>query len=354
MSTLYQIIQPLSDEQRIEARDRAAKIVLKSVGDRPDRKSYLNTSVSKYPVWFTRMIALLMGIVFVASAMPSMFRLFSAGRDYFMLGIQDANQAAIVGASTFLLSEFLIVLSTIAARVYFTGKGQRVFIIPVLMGLAMALVGNWTVVNPHDVFSLLETIIPVFTVLFVALIGERLVLESLETRHANERAYQEALQSWQIASSTPEQHPRYMPALANALRDALKLTNSEGAGATQRKALMSAFSVDHWKPLVWREMQADQWYAVDTGAPAELPALPVLPETTTPQRRKKADEPVTPDQQPTPIEEVAPVEQSRPFGNTAPGQGEWIANRDALVSIPTINQQPVSEYAATDNGNGTH
>jgi hypothetical protein len=245
------------------------------------------------------------------------------------------------------------VLSTIAARVYFTGRARLIFIIPVVMGLAMALVGNWTVVRPHDVFSFLEAVIPVFAVLFIAFIGERIILEALETRHANERAYQEALHSWQVASNTPEQHPRYMSALANALRDALKNANSEGSGATQRKALMSAFTVEHWKPLVWREMQADQWYAADTGAPLELPALPALPETTAPQRRKKIEESVMPEQQQT--VEVVIVDEPRPFGPTAPllervdqnGEGA-----DALANIQTIKQGIVNESAVSANGNG--
>jgi hypothetical protein len=335
MSTLYQTITPLTDEQRIDARERAAKIVLKSVGDKPQRAQFANTSISKYPAWFTRFIGGLIAVVFVAAAMPSLFRLFSAGRDYFLTGINDHWQAAVVGVSTFLLSEFLIVLSTIAARVYFTGRSRFIFIIPVVMGLLMALVGNWTVVKPHDVFSFLEAVIPVFAVLFIAFIGERIILEALETRHANERAYQEALHSWQVASGTPEQHPRYMSALANALRDSLKSANEQGAGATQRKALMSAFTVEHWKPLVWREMQADQWYAADTGAFAELPALPVLPETTTPQRRKKADE----------VEAV--LIEPRPFGPTAPDAGEHEF---------TPIMQPGTENASNGsvNGNGHH
>lgn len=336
MTTLYQTIAPLTDELRIDARERAAKIVLKSVGDRPHRSQFQNSSISKYPMWFTRLIGGLMAVVFIAAAMPSLFRLFSAGRDYFLSGINDHWQAAIVGVSTFLLSEFLIVLSTIVARVYFTGKARLIFIIPVVMGLLMALVGNWTVVNPHDVFSFLEAVIPVFAVLFIALIGERIILESLETRHANERAYQEALQSWQIASSTPEQHPRYIAALANALRDSLKVLNEQGPGASQRKALMSAFTVDHWKPLVWREMQADQWYAVDTGAPAELPALPALPESVPPQRRKAKET------------EAGTVEiEPRPFGNIPP-----IEEGNEFISM--IAPVSVNGGIASSNGNGNH
>lgn len=325
MSSLYQTIQPLSDEQRIEARSRAGKLVLKAVGDRPRREQFINATIGKYPLWFTRFVAGLMAVVFIAAGMPSLFRLYSAGRDYFMHGINDTLQASIVGFSTFMLAESLVILSTIAARVYFTGKARYIFVVPVIMGLMMALVGNWTVVQPKDLFSWLETLIPPFTVLFVALIGERLILESLETRHSNEKAYQEAVVGWQIASHAPEDHPRYGSALANVLREALRLANSEGTGATRRKELMSALSTEHWKALVYRELQADNWYATPL---TDVPELPALPEPT--KKRK---------------EEAASVEVVNPFGPNPPTQ-------DGHEFTPVIAM--AIESVSSDNGNGKH
>ncbi len=352
MTTLYQTFSQLSDEQRIDARERAAKLTLKAVGDKPRRESFLNSSVSKYPSWFTRFVAGLMAVVFVAAGMPSLFRLYSAGRDYFMLGINDSLQASIVGFSTFLLAESLVVLSTIAMRVYFTGRAQWFFGIPIFMGLSMALVGNHTVVQPHDPFSWLETIVPVFTVLFVAIIGERLVLESLETRHANEKAYQEALVSWQTAAHAPETHPRFASILANALRDALKVVNSEGSGATRRKELMSALSVEHWKALVYRELQADNWYATPLESVPELPALPE--QAPAPRRSRKSEQQPEAEQ---PIVEAVIVDEPRPFGQAAPGWESDApelnrAKSDALANMPMI--EPLIAPVSSANGNGKH
>jgi hypothetical protein len=192
-------------------------------------------------------------------------------------------------------------------------------------------------------------LVPPFTVLFVALIGERLILESLETLHANEKAYQEALICWQTAAHAPEQHPRYASVLANTLRDALRLANGEGSGATRRKELMSALNTEHWKALVYRELQADNWYATPLES---VPDLPALPEPT-PQRRK-AKESALPEQLP---EEAAPANEApRPFGNTALGwelvdQPES-AKLEDRASMPTI--EPLIAPVSSANGNGKH
>lgn len=300
---LYQSINPLSDDARIDARAKAAAIVVRAVGEQPRRDQFQHSAVSQYPAWFTGLIAVLMLIVFVAAALPSLFRLFTAGRDYFLLGIKDTGQAALVGTATFLLSEFVVILSTIAARVYFAGRARWIFAIPVIMGLLMALVGNWTVVQPHDLFSLLETIVPVFTLLFLALIGERLILDAIHTRHANEKAFQAALYDYQLAAASPEKHPRYMSALANALKAALIDVNGKGTGATARRELMSSLTNEHWKALVIRELQADEWYQGETTLP-EPPALPASAPAA-----KAVRQAVTP-------QEV--IVEARPFGQAAP------------------------------------
>jgi hypothetical protein len=52
------------------------------------------------------------------------------------------------------------------------------------------------------------------------------VLESVEQRHADECAYQEALAEWQTATANPEAHPQWAQFFANALRDALRRANN--------------------------------------------------------------------------------------------------------------------------------
>lgn len=272
-------LRPLTDEERLQASERARAVVIRAAGDKPNRAQYTDVSVSKYPAWVGRLTATLMAVVFVAAAMPSLFRLFTAGRDYFLHGIEEPVQAAIVGVSTFLLAEFLIVLSTISARVYFEGRARLVFVVPVGLGLAVALVGNWVVAQPGDVFGWLETLSPPLAVLFLALIGERLVLDAIERRHAGERAYQEALIEWQAATAEPERSPRWRSAYANALKATLQDVNSRGTGATARREVMANLSAGYWRSLVGREYAADSWHEQPAEAiePAPVQAVNFTP-----------------------------------------------------------------------------
>jgi len=91
------------------------------------------------------------------------------------------------------------------------------------------------------------------------------MLEAIEQRHANERAYQEAINDWQRAAVNPEAHPRWMQFYANALRDALRKANS------RRRETVEALTHGDWRALVYRELQADNWYEIpETPSPAAL------------------------------------------------------------------------------------
>jgi len=213
-----------------------------------------------------------MVIAFVASAMPSLFRLFTAGRDYFSHGIDSGWQAAIVGVSTFLLAEFLIILSTIAASTFYRGKQRLIWVFPVVMGLSMALVGNWVVTKPSDVFGWLETLIPPLSVLFIALAGERLILESIKTRHANERAFQQAMQAYNQVVNDPEQHSRWQQFHANALKESLQNAQSGGRGTKERLEIVQTLTNQEWASLVKRELMADRWCeSVESAETVEVP-----------------------------------------------------------------------------------
>lgn len=309
-----QAIHPLTDEQRIEAQQKAREIVVLSVGEQPTREAFQHTQVSHYPAWFTRVIAGLMIVVGLASAMPSLFRLYTAGSTYFLHGIDNAILASIVGVSTFLLAEFLIILSTISARVYFAGKARFIFVIPVCLGLAMALVGNWVIAQPTDLFGWLETLAPPIAVLFLALIGERLVLDAIESRHANERAYSVALQEWQKSTSNPEQSPRWQSAYVNALKQALISANAKGTGATQRRELLATLKREDWIQLVKRELDSEDWFHNHTPEPVE-------------------------------VEVVQPVKN--PFGKIHP-------EADAPEFMPMIESVNGNGYSRNGNGNGNH
>ena len=290
------LIYRLTDEQRLTAKNEARKVVVAQYGAEPNleqfqrplpllpnREDYENRTVSEYPQWLTNVISTFMVIVFVAAALPSLFRLYRVGYDYFYEGIANDMQAMVVGVSTFLLAEFLIVLSTVAMRVLFKSNGARaVFIIPIGFGLAMAFVGNWTITQPHDAMSWLETIVPPIAVLFTAMIGEQLTLHSIKTRYANERAYQQdrraieserreqqqteklayqdSLIAWHNATKEPEKSEYWLSVYANALRNQITIANDSGRGKTERMAYLGNLSRDEWITLIRQEIQAEQWF----------------------------------------------------------------------------------------------
>lgn len=291
----YASMYMLTEDQRLDAKERAKSLILRSAGDepqpeqfrraaplRPDREQYADTYISRYPAWLTKAVGAVMLVVFVAAAMPSLFRLYTAGRDYFGHGISDPLQGAVVGVSTFLLAEFLIVLSTISARVYFQGAARLLFVVPIGMGLAVALVGNWTITQPSDLFGWLETVVPPVSVVFIALVLEKLILDGVHSRHANEKAYQQAVAEWnqavneqkaseelayraailrwQTMTREPEESDHWRQVYATALREAIKAANAQGRGKTERVELMQSFNGRDWSILVRREMEADRWY----------------------------------------------------------------------------------------------
>jgi hypothetical protein len=155
------------------------------------------------------------------------------------------------------------------------------------MGIAtaIALVGNIQVALPghsDSLFAWLEAIAPPLLVLSTAYVLKEQILEFIEIRHANERAYQEASNLWQQATADPESHPGWMQFYANALRDAIRKVNS------RRKDVLASLTTADWRALVYRELQADNWYAQPTLEPTPIedvqeddqtPAVP-LPTST--------------------------------------------------------------------------
>lgn len=297
MSETIPQIYNLTDEERLEAKNEAKNVVVAQYGNEPtleqfqrplpllpDRADYEARTVSEYPQWLVSVIGVFMVIVFVAAALPSLFRLYRVGYDYFYMGIANNWQAVIVGVSTFLLAEFLIVLSTVAMRVLFKSNWTRaLFIIPIVLGLAMAFVGNWTITQPHDAMSWLETIVPPIAVLFTAFIGEQMVLHSIKTRYSNERAYQQdrravenerreqqqneklefqsATTAWHDATKQPEQSSQWLSAYANALRNKIITANDSGSGKTKRMEYINSLEREQWIDLIRYEVEAEQWFS---------------------------------------------------------------------------------------------
>lgn len=254
-----QVIRPLDQDGRTKAHQAAMQSMQTWIGNAPKREDFANAYASEYPRYVAWTITGAMLVVFVAAALPSLFRLFTAGRDYFMQGIANDLQGSLAGASTFLLAEFMVIASMIAMQVLFKqdDNWRRLLYIPVAFGTALAFVGNWTITQPQDVFAWLETLAPPVAVLSMSFLGEHLILKSIATRKANEDKYQVALADYNLQTAHLEQHERWPSFYANAIIDQLRKAN--GRSKAVREA-WAAVTVAIRLQLYMRELAADSWY----------------------------------------------------------------------------------------------
>jgi len=261
MSDITHIIKPLSQDERLACEMQAKETVRKSL-EEPVRR-VVTGETSSYPAYVVKWIWVGMGIVFVASALPSFFRLFTAGRDYFLMGIDDHWQATLVGFATFMLAEFLIILSTVASRVLFTrgDKIRQLFYVPMVIGFLIALEGNRIIEKPHDLFGWLMTVAPPIAVLSIAVITEHIILDKVKNQHDADVHYKAQYSQYRQWYDNPTAHTKYIHFYADNLQKAIAQKNVIGTGAKERRELMQGLTAMDWSRLVKREfMLADGWY----------------------------------------------------------------------------------------------
>jgi len=262
-------IKSLTQEERQLARSAAQETVMREVGERPDRARYNQYAAYRYPPMVTKLISGLCIVLLLAAFTPSAIRLYVIGSETFGAAVPFELAMVAVGIATVLTAEIGQVVFSLALATLGTSKGAR-RLLYTSMGIAtaIALVGNVQVALPGHVespFAWLEAIAPPLLVLSTAYVLKEQMLESIEIRHANERAYQEAVNEWQRSAINPEAHPSWMQFYANAIRDALRKGNS------RRREAVEALTNGDWRALVYRELQADNWYETP-----EAPTAPVL------------------------------------------------------------------------------
>jgi hypothetical protein len=141
---------------------------------------------------------------------------------------------------------------------------------------AWAWLTEWIKAFSHEPFSWFEAIAPPVFTLIAGLVLKEVALESIQRRHSNEQAYQQALADWKTATADPEALPAFRAAYANALRDQLQRVNAKGRGQQDRIAVMQAMNTEDWRALVQRELEADSWFAEPFGG-AQLPTVQHAP-----------------------------------------------------------------------------
>jgi hypothetical protein len=255
-------VRPLTQEDRQLARAAAQEAVMCDVGERPQRDHYNQHAAHRYPPMVTKLITGLCIVLLLAAFTPSAIRLYVIGSQTFGAAVPYELAMVAVGLATVLTAEIgQVVFSLALATLGTTNSARRLLFGSMGIATAIALVGNIQVALPghlHSPFAWLEAIAPPLLVLSTAYALKEQMLEAIEMRHANERAFQEAINDWQRATVNPEAHHQWMQFYANALRDALRKANN------RKREVLEALSTNDWRALVYRELQADNWYEQPT------------------------------------------------------------------------------------------
>ena len=251
-------LRTLTQEQRQGARKKAREAVIRAIGPKPAREHFNQSTISKYPPSVTRLIFLLCLVLLLAAFTPSAIRLYVIGSQIFGQAVSSSAAQTAVGLATVLSAEVGQVVFSLALASLGTSRSARhLMVASMMIATTIALVGNIQLALPgHESspFAWLESIAPPLLVLSTAYVMKEQILETIEIRHANESAYQIALEEWQAATAKPEDHPIWMQIFANALQDALRKANA------RRKDTLSQMTVEDWRLAVGREMRADMWY----------------------------------------------------------------------------------------------
>jgi hypothetical protein len=282
-AAMIENLRPLTQEQRQAARRAARQAAVRSIGPKPTREQLTSTTIARYPVSVTRLIALLCLVLLLAAFTPSAIRLYVIGSQTFGQAVSNKVAQVAVGLATVLSAEIgQVVFSLALATLGTTSTSRRLLYASMGMCTSVALAGNIRVAllgHDQSVFAWLEAVEPPLVVLSTAYVLKGQLLEAIEQRHANERAYQSALADWQVATAEPEQHPQWSQFYANALQDALRQANA------RRRETLATLTTADWRALVYRELQAERWYENPEDS---LPLLPVQETDTVPfaQRAK--------------------------------------------------------------------
>jgi hypothetical protein len=251
-------IRPLTQEQRQAAYRAAQEAVVRAVGPKPTREHFSDVTISKYPPSMTRLMTLLCLVLLLAAFTPSAIRLYVIGSQTFGQAVSNHVAKTAVGLATVLSAEIGQVVFSLALATLGTSQAsKRLLYVSMSLSTMVSLTGNVQLALPahaQSPFAWLEAMVPPLLVLATSFVLKEQLLGAIEIRHANEQAFQMDLANWQTTTGAPENHPQWSQFYANALRDALRKANY------RRQEVLAALTTADWLTLVYRELQAEQWY----------------------------------------------------------------------------------------------
>lgn len=283
LSKLY----ALTEADRIAARDRARQNIVDRIGKKPQRADFEQHTASKYPAYVTLIITLVMFALLAFAFVPSAMRVFKIASSTFGRAIPNQTQENIAGVSFVALAELATLGFVVAAGVLDVTRRTKILLYAAAISSTLiAVVGNiqiaidhgpgafawftsWLETFGYDPFAGLEAVAPPILTLIAGLVLEEITLASIQRRHSNERAYQNALAAWTADTADPEDHPQWRIVYAHALKAALTDKNGSGRGKTEREQIMQTMTDQDWRRLVLAELHADDWLLGDTQQDAQ-------------------------------------------------------------------------------------
>lgn len=246
----------LTDSQRIQARKNAERNISEKYARKPRREDFDDYTVSRFPNWFSVLIASSLLFIALAAGVISAFRLYYAGYNQFYASIQNGDMARVVGVLTPLAAELLVIVAAIARQMYIyqNRHGARVALIAMGMGTALAFVGNWHIAQPNSTWGWIDTIFPPVAVLAVGFFFELTLIPELERRQSNENAYKAARDAYDSIVANPSKHPRWNDTYGWALWEMW-------AGVNRNKYDAQAIAREDRQMIAAREMDADAFFS---------------------------------------------------------------------------------------------
>lgn len=263
-------MRPLTSLALRQATDEAKELIRHDL-TKPEESEFEYVSASSYPVWLIWGVLILLAIVILAGANISIIRVYKAGYDrHISIGASPEWQAQLIGISTFILAEFMVIVSTIAYGTLFKGPSKRVMLIPIFLGLLMSILGNWVVADPDftsltamSYWEITDTLVPPVSLMFMAIILERVITQSIKERFDKLRVFDQAMKEYLRINNMPESHPDYRIKLANSVRRSLTKSNSRGNNSEARIEYMENLEPWEWSDLVMREIEPEHWLNQD-------------------------------------------------------------------------------------------
>ncbi len=275
-------LTPLTSEQRRAAYEQARQIV---AGPVRALAEFASETVSEYSAKTMRYITWLAYLALFMAYLPSAIHIQDAAYQIALEAIGHQISAVVIAYCTVGLAESGILIFSLAFAVLPSGWLSKTFLFAgAFTSLALALAGNITQAEPHNLLSWLMAVAPPLLATGLTFVLKQQTLTANRNRRSAIIALQVASEKRNDILGRPEQSETWPVAWTSALWEAIRKANARGRGKADRIVIMNAMSTAQQIDLVRYEIAAHAG-----GLTSAMQSAPVVPE---PVASEKQAEPV--------------------------------------------------------------